>query len=427
MPHSRPGADMRVSRLSNGITVITERMDFVRSVSVGFWLTAGSRYEAPEVNGISHFVEHMLFKGTETRSAEELARQMDALGGYTDAFTSRDVVCYSFKVLDEHVAEAMEIQADLVLHPRFDPGDIEKEKGVVLEELKMETDDPELYLSGIFARHFWKRHPLGQPIIGTKETIQSFTREALRNYHEACYRPENLLVAAAGHLDHGRFVELSEKLLGTLKPGGVRPNPVAPRPSAPLLLRSRRGLQQVHLCLGAPSVSSRDPRRHAVLLLNAILGGNMSSRLFQNIRERQGLAYSILSDLVTYEDAGMLSIHAATSASSVRRLLQAVMEEIRRLKAEPPPPAELEHAKQSVKGAILLALETSASRMSHLARQWLAHGRYFTVDEITSALDRVTPEQVQQEARLSFQPGRIGLAVLGRVEEAGIGAADLEC
>lgn len=427
MQHSEPGAGVRVSRLSNGVTVVTERMESVRSVSAGFWFSTGSRYEPPQENGISHFVEHMLFKGTETRSAEDLARQMDALGGYTDAFTGREMVCYSFKVLDEHLAEAMEIQADLVLHPRFDPGDIEKEKGVVLEELKMGNDNPETFLSDLFVRHFWKRNPLGQPIIGTRRTILSFSQDSLRRYHQTYYRPENLTITAAGHLDHDRFVELAERLLGGLPPGGVRPRAKAPAPSAPLILKSRRSLQQVHLCLGAPSVAATDPRRHAAILLNAILGGNMSSRLFQNIRERQGLAYTIFSDVLMYEDAGMIGIYAGTSAATARRLLEEVIAEIRRLKQEPPPAEELAHARQSVKAGILLGLETSSSRMSHLARQWLTFGRFFSVDEIAAALDRVTPEEVQQEALRSFQTGKIGLAVLGRVEEAGIAPADLEC
>lgn len=419
--------DIRVSRLSNGITVITERMDFVRSVSAGFWVTAGSRHEPSRQNGISHFVEHMLFKGTETRSAEDLARQMDALGGYTDAYTSREVVCYSFKVLDENLAQAMEIQADLILHPRFDPEDIEKEKGVVLEELKMGADSPETFLSDIFVRHFWKRHPLGQPIIGTKKTILSFTRDALRRFHQDYYRPENLTITAAGRLEHDRFVELAEHHLGQLRPGGVRPRAKAPVPAAPVLLRKRRSLQQVHLCLGAPSVAAADPRFYAAFLLNSILGGGMSSRLFQNIRERQGLAYSIFSDIQVYQDAGMISVCAGTSADSARRLLQAVMAEIRRLRQEPPPAEELAHAKQTARSGMLLALETTSSRMTNLARQWFTLRRFLALDEVAALLDGVTAEEIHEEARRSFETGRIGLAVLGRIEEAGIGPSDLEC
>ncbi|MCS7042172.1 MAG: insulinase family protein [Bryobacteraceae bacterium] len=427
MQIAHPGGNIRVSTLSNGITVLTERVDSVRSVSVGFWLKAGSRYESPQENGISHFVEHMLFKGTETRSAEDLAREMDALGGFNDAFTGRDTVCYSFKVLDEHLERAMEIQADLVLHPRFDPEDIEKEKNVVLEELKMGTDNPETFITDLFVRHFWKRHPLGQPVIGTRKTIRSFTAEALRRHHQSYYRPENLLIAASGRLDHDRFAGLAERLLGGLRPGGVAPCAEPPAPSAPLILRSRRSLQQVHVCLGAPSVPAADPRRYAVVLLNAILGVGMSSRLFQNIRERLGLAYAIFSELLTYDDAGMIGIYASTSADTARRLLEAVMAEIRRLKQEPPPASELALAREATKAAILLSLESTTSRMGHLARQWLSYRRFYTVEETAAALDRVTPEQIQEEARLSFRTGSIGLAVLGRVSEAGIGPADLEC
>ena len=427
MQFSIPGGDIRVSRLSNGIVVITERMTSVRSVSAGFWLTAGSRYEPPQENGISHFVEHMLFKGTETRSAEELARQMDALGGHTDAFTGRELVCYSFKVLDEHVAEAMELQADLVLHPRFDPADIEKEKGVILEELKMGTDNPETFISDVFVRHFWKRHPLGQPIIGSRKNILSFTREQIAKFHSDFYRPENLVVTAAGHLEHERFAGLAEKLLGKLPPGGAQPKKKKPEAAAPLILKSRRSLQQVHLCLGAPAPPAAGPRRHAAILLNAILGGSMSSRLFQGIREQLGLAYSIFSDLMMYEDAGLIGIYAGTSAGSARRLLEAVMTEIRRLKNEPPPAEELARAKQSLRSALLMGLETPGSRMSDLANQWLRFRQFFTVEETVAAMERVTPEEVQEEARRCFATGRVGLAVLGRVEEAGIGPGDLEC
>lgn len=416
-----------VSSLSNGITVITERVDSVRSVAAGILVEAGSRYEAPHESGISHFIEHMLFQGTETRSAEDLARRMDALGGFTDAYTGREVVSFSFKVLEENLPEALEIHADLVLHPRFEEAAVEKEKGVILEELKMETDNPETYLTDVFVRHFWRRHPLGQPILGTKKTIRSFTRAQIRAFHERYYRPENLILAAAGRVEHEQFLEFAVRCFGSLPAGGVRPEARPPKPDAPLILKSRRSLQQVHLCLGAPAVTARDERAYTAFLLNMILGATISSRLFQNIRERQGLAYSIFSDLVQYLDAGWLGVYAGASPESARRLLAGVMEELRRLKDEAVPEDELRHARQTAKSAMLLSLDSMGSRMSSLARQWLTHGRFYSLEEVAAAVDRVSAADVQALAREMFAPGRLGLAMLGRVGEARIEPGDLQC
>ncbi len=422
-----PEREIEVNRLSNGITVITERVEGVRSVAAGVWLEAGSRYEGPEERGISHFIEHMLFQGTGTRTAEELARQMDALGGHSDAYTGRELVTYSFKVLDENLEEALEIHADLVLRPRFDEAAIEKEKGVILEELKMETDNPESHLTDIFVERFWKRHPLGRPVLGTRRTIQSFTQAQLRAFHERFYRPENLTLAAAGRVDHGRFAELAERLFGALPRGGARPETKAPEAEAPLILKSRRSLEQVHVCLGAPAPGARDSRMYAAYLLNMILGATMSSRLFQNIRERQGLAYSIYSDLATYLDAGWLGIYAGTSPGNAKRLVRGVMEELRRLKEEPVPEDELRHAKQTAKSSMLLSLDSMNSRMSSLARQWLTYGRFYSLEEVAAKVEALTAAEVQELAREMFAPGRVGLAMLGRVEEAGIEPGDLEC
>jgi predicted Zn-dependent peptidase len=427
MRFSCPERNIDVSRLSNGIAVITEKVDFVRSVAGGIWVQAGSRYERPQECGISHFIEHMLFQGTETRTAEELARRMDALGGMTDAYTGRELVSFSFKVLDENLPEALELHADLVLHPRFDAAAVEKEKGVIIEELKMDTDDPETFLTDVFVRHFWKRHPLGRPIVGTRKTIRSFTRDQIRAFHERYYRPENLTLVAAGRVEHERFVELAERYFGRLAPGGQRPEAQPPKADAPLILKSRRSLQQVHLCLGAPAVTARDDRTYALFLLNMILGGTVSSRLFQNIRERQGLAYSIFSDAAQYLDAGWMGIFAATSADSARKLLGGVMAELRRLKEEPVPEEELRHARQSAKNAMLLSLDSMSTRISSLVRQWLTHGRFFSLEEVSAAVDRVTAQEVQALAQEMFAPGRIGLAMLGRVEEARIEAGDLQC
>ncbi|MBI4892120.1 MAG: insulinase family protein [Acidobacteria bacterium] len=419
--------DICVSRLSNGIRVITEPMPSVRSVAVGLWIGTGSRCERPEENGISHFIEHMLFKGTPTRSAEDIAREVDAIGGNLDAFTGRELVGYNVKVLDEHLDIAFDILADMLKHPRFDVEDIEKEKGVVLEELKMETDSPESYVHELFVSNFWKRNPLGRPILGTKKTIESFNPEMLRGYHTRYYRPENLTITAAGHLRHEELVRLAERHFGSLAEGGEVPRLETPATEAPLILKSRRSLQQVHVCLGMPTICSTDPLRFASYTLNVVLGGGMSSRLFQNIRERQGLAYSIFSELNLYKDAGMMAVYAGTSVETVRKLLENVMAELRRLKNEPLPAEELRHAKDHMKGSLMLSLESTTSRMGNLARQWLNFGRFFTLDELVDSIEAVTADQVQQVAQQAFQPGRIGLAMLGKLEPGSITAEDLAC
>lgn len=427
MPASASQREICVSQLSNGIYVITEPMPAVRSVSAGFWIGTGSRCEGPRENGISHFIEHMLFKGTAARSAEDIARQMDSVGGYLDAFTGRDLVGYNTKVLAGHLPLAFEILTDMLCNPRFDPEDIEKEKGVILEELKMEADNPESYIHDLFVSHFWSRHPLGRPIIGKRKTIASFTREQLRAYHSRYYRPANLTITAAGDLDHESVVRLAERHLGALPPGGGPPRIEPPRASAPLILKSRRSLQQVHLCAGVPAVCASDPLRFAAYTLNVVLGGGMSSRLFQNIRERQGLAYSIFSELNLYADAGLLAVYAGTSRGHARRLLESVMSEIRRLKNEPLPEEELRRAKDYMKGSLLLSLESTSSRMGNLARQWLTFRQFSSLDELAASIDAVTAEDVQQVARQAFENGRIGLALLGRVEDARVQAQDLEC
>jgi predicted Zn-dependent peptidase len=419
--------DICVSQLSNGIRVITEPMPAVRSVAVGLWIGTGSRCEKPAENGMSHFIEHMLFKGTPKRSAEDIAREVDAIGGNLDAFTGRELVGYNTKVLDEHLPVAFEILADMLLNPRFDEADIEKEKGVVLEELKMETDSPESYVHELFVSNFWKRHSLGRPILGTKKTIASFNQENLRGYHQRFYRPENLTITAAGNLRHEALVRLAEEHFGAMATGGEQPRSETPITSAPLILKPRRSLQQVHVCLGMPTIRATDPLRFACYTLNVVLGGGMSSRLFQNVRERQGLAYSIFSELNLYQDTGMMAVYAGTSPETARKLIDSVMLEVRRLKNEALPAEELRHAKDHMKGSLMLSLESTTSRMGNLARQWMNFGRFFTLDELVESIEAVSAEQVQAVAQASYQTGHIGLAMLGRLENASVGAGDLVC
>lgn len=413
--------------LPNGVRVITEPMPAVRSVSVGFWIGTGSRCETPATNGISHFIEHMLFQGTPTRSAEQIAREMDSIGGYLDAFTERDQAGYTMKVLDEHMDFAFGILADVLKNPKFDEADIEKEKGVILEELKMANDDPDDVVHELFVNGFWKDSPLGLPVLGNMRTIRSFNESALRAHHLRHYSAANLVVTAAGNLRHDEVIELVERHLDGLPVGEPEPHQPIPIGHPPFVLKSRRALHQLQLCLGTPMIEAAHPLRLACFTLNVILGGSMSSRLFQNIRERQGLAYSIFSELNLFHDTGSLGVYAGTSPENGRRVLDSILAELRRLREEPVPEDELRHAREHMKGSLLLSLESTTSRMSNLARQWMTHGRFFTLDELARSIDAVTAEEIQQIAREFFQPGKIGLAALGRVDSLGVTQGDLIC
>src|SRR5579864_1878943 len=275
--------DVEITHLPNGICVVTEKMDHVRSVSLGVWIATGSRRENPEENGISHFIEHMVFKGTENRSAEDIARSVDSIGGGLDAFTAKEMVSYNTKVLDEHLPLAFDVLSDMVRHPLFRKEDIEKEKGVILEELKMEVDNPEYLLHEIFSSNFWKDHSIGKPILGTKETVRNFDREMIHHYYRRYYSPSNILITAAGNLKHDHLVELAGKHFEDLRAhGALSPDP-APVPHARLVFRNKASLEQTHLYMGVPAYPFPHELRFACYALNTVLGGGMSSRLFQNI------------------------------------------------------------------------------------------------------------------------------------------------
>ncbi len=427
MRQPQPDRVIRTTLLPNGIRVITEAMPAVRSVAFGFWLNTGSRAETPRENGISHFIEHMLFKGTPQRSAEVIAREMDSIGGHLDAFTGRELVGYNSKVLDEHLPLAFDILADMLLNPLFDPEELEKEKGVILEELKMDNDNPESYIHELFVSRFWHGHSIGRPIIGSKRNIAGFTQDALRSFHQRFYRPGNMILTAAGSLDHDELVALADRYFSSLPPGGEPTDGPLPAPKAPILLKSRRSLEQVHFCLAAPMLAAAHPLRYAAYTLNVVLGAGMSSRLFQNIREKQGLAYSIFSELNLYRDTGMFAVYAGTGPGRLRAVLDATMAEIRRVKAEPLTPAELRLAKDHMKGSLVLSLESTSSRMGNLARQWLNFGRFYSIDEVIEGIEAVTVEQVQETAATHFTSESIGLALLGRLDNLDITRTDLEC
>ncbi len=424
---SSPIRDIETTTLDNGIRVVTEQMAHVRSVSLGVWIGTGSRRESSDENGISHFIEHMVFKGTKNRSAEDIARSVDSIGGGLDAFTAKEMVSYNTKVLDEHLPLAFDVLADLVLCPLFRAEDIEKEKGVILEELKMEVDNPEYLLHEIFSSNFYKDHPLGKPILGTKETVRAFDRDMLYKYYSRIYSPANILITAAGNLKHGQLVDLVHERFHNLKAshrlGADRP----PAPHSRLVFRAKSSLEQVHLYMGVPAYPLPHEARFTCYVLNTILGGGMSSRLFQNIREKQGLAYAVYSELSMYHDTGCMAIYAGTSLETARKVVECIMREFRDLKNVLAPADELRRAKDHLKGSFMLGLESTSSRMGNLARQEMYFGRFFTLDEMLESIEAVTAGQVQQIAREFFNPDQIALTMLGRLEGFKMTREDLFC
>jgi predicted Zn-dependent peptidase len=400
--------------LDNGLRILTERMTQVRSISIGVWLTRGSRHETAERGGIAHFVEHMLFKGTATRSAEDIAQQIDSIGGQLDAFTAKEYASYYIKVLDEHLPLAIDILSDIVRNPAFGPDDIEREKKVVLEEIKMVEDTPDDLVHELFTQGFWENHPLGRPILGTKETVESFNADLLRDYFKNVYTAKNLIVSAVGNLEHERVRELVEDKFGSLIQPGEPALDQAPRVVPKILVRNKE-LEQSHLCLGVGSYPQNHDDRYSSYVLNTLLGGSMSSRLFQNVREKRGLAYAVFSGLSAYRDAGSFTVYAGCSNEAVGEVIDLIVEELRGVKQTAVPEAELQRSKDHLKGSLMLSLENTASRMSHLARQEIYFDRQFGLDETLQGIEQVTTRDVQRVATDLFQNGSLAATVLGNV------------
>jgi len=389
-------------------------MTQVRSISIGVWLTRGSRHETAERGGIAHFVEHMLFKGTTTRSAEDIAQAIDSIGGQLDAFTAKEYASYYIKVLDEHLPLAMDILSDIVRNPAFSPDDVQREKKVVVEEIKMVEDTPDDLVHELFTQGFWENHPLGRPILGTKETVESFNADLLRAYFENAYTASNLIVSAVGNLEHERVRELVAKKFGSVAQTGEPFSEQPPKVVPKILIRNKE-LEQSHLCLGASSYPQNHDDRYSSYVLNTLLGGSMSSRLFQNVREKRGLAYAVFSGLSAYRDAGSFTIYAGCSNEAVGQVIDLVVEELRGVKQSPVPETELQRAKDHLKGSLMLSLENTASRMSHLARQEIYFDRQFGLDETLQGIEQVTAKEVQRVAIDLFRDGSLAATVLGNV------------
>jgi predicted Zn-dependent peptidase len=416
---------IRRETFANGLRLVTEAMPHVRSVSIGVWLTRGSRHEPQDHAGIAHFVEHMLFKGTTRRTAEDIAQQVDSIGGQLDAFTSKEYAGYYVKVLDEHLPLAVDVLADLVTNPVFAPEDIEREQRVVLEEIKMVEDTPDDLVHEIFAESYWNGHPLGRPILGTPASVSALDQPTLKRYFADTYVAGNFVVVAVGNIDHDRVKALVAERFAATRPSGPAVIDRAPVVAPSVQIRNK-DLEQSHVCLGTLGLPQNHPDRYAAYALNTVLGGSMSSRLFQNVREKRGLAYSVFSSLSAYHDIGALSVYAGCGNESVSELVDVVVAEIRRLKNESVPADELRRAKDHLKGSLMLNLESTSSRMSHHARQEIYRDRADGLDEMLAAIEGVTTEDVQRLAGDFFAPDALGVTVLGDVNGLSITREQLQ-
>jgi predicted Zn-dependent peptidase len=390
-------------------------MPGVRSVTLGFFFRVGSRHEPLELNGISHFIEHTVFKGTNRRTALEIAIEQDRLGGNLEAFTSHEETGFAIKVIDDQLGAAFDLIADMLTNPRFDESDLASEQKVIVEEMKMVEDSPEELLGDIFNEAFFPNHPLGLNIAGTPQTVRTFDRAKTAKYHAEVYNPSNLIIAAAGNLDHDRLVEMVQEsgLSRPLAGNEVRPETAVAQPAAPIVIRQNKNLEQAHVVIAAPLVGATDPRRYTADLLSSILGGGTSSRLWQKVREERGLAYSVGASASMYQDCGLFSASAATSPEQAGEVLDLIIAEMREVAANGVTDDELSLAKQQAVSSILLSLEDSASRAAALAQSEMVHGRQIPVDKTLENVEKVTTEEIHELAKEYFRTEAIAFAALG--------------
>lgn len=401
--------------LKNGIRVVSEHIPHIKSFSIGIWITNGSRDEGSKENGISHFIEHLVFKGTEKRTAYDIAKEIDSVGGILNGFTEREYTCFHAKVLDQHWALAIDLLSDIFLNSTFDLNEIARERNVVLQEIKMVEDTPDDYIHDLFNEVFWEGHPLGYPILGKRELVSSFDREGICHYFEDHYRANQLVISTAGSFDHEKLIQRIEDTFGGLQEKGEVGRGTSPEPNHTMSVFSKN-LEQVHLCLGTKGISQAHSMRFAAYVLNTLLGRGMSSYLFQEIREKRGLVYSIYSYRPAYFDVGQLVVYAGTEKGSSGEVIRLIMEQLDRLRKEMVPGDELQRAKDQLKGNLLLSLESSDSWMTRLAQNEIYFGKHISVEEVIQGIEEVTSDQVNQLAQDLFREEFLCLVVLGPVD-----------
>lgn len=410
--------------LSNGIRVISQRIPHACSVTIGIWVVGGSRQEKPEISGVSHFIEHLLFKGTGKRSSFEIAREMDSMGGFMNAFTGREFVCYYAKVLSDFFPKALDILADIFLDSQFPEDEIENERKVILQEIKMLEDNPDDQLHELFHRLFWSGHQLGMPIIGSVESVEGMSRDFLFDYKKETYLAGDIIISVAGNLDHQKLDEMLTAYFQSIPPGSSRSCSSLPLYSKKFS-KEERGLEQLLFSLGTKGLPQNHPGRYDLLILNTILGGSMSSRLFQEVREKEGLAYSIYSFLESHSDTGVFVISAGTTADKFSQVMDIVLRELRLLKSEPLSQDLLSAAREQLKGNILLSLESSDNIMSKLAKNEIYLGGYQSVEQVIAGFSAVTGETVLDLCNEIFDDRYFTLQLLGSMSEIGFDSADI--
>jgi len=411
--------EVQSTRLSNGLTILTEHMPGLRSVTAGIWVRRGSRHESPELNGICHFIEHSVFKGTRRRTAQDIAIESDRLGGHLDAYTTHELTGFTMKVADNSLALAVDLLADLLAQPKFDSLDLEREQKVILEEIKMVEDTPDELLAELFNSAYFPEHALGRPIEGTAETVPTFDQEITAAFHAREFSPRNLVIAAAGNVDHAVLVELVERAFANGKGEGQFSSngkpAIAPNTAAPILIEQKEELEQAHLILATPWPSSLSNDRYAASMVAAVLGGGTSSRLWQRIREERGLAYSVGAGVSTFSDIGVFSVYAGTSPSQLDEVLDISLEELRRVVHERVDEEELRLVKDQAVSSTLLGLESSSARASTLARQEIIHGRRISPDEMIQRIEAVTVDDMQRVAQTYLVSENLALGALGNL------------
>jgi predicted Zn-dependent peptidase len=412
-----PGRPFHKEVLENGIRVVMEEIPFVKSASIGIWVEVGSRDETDAEAGFSHFIEHMFFKGTARRSAQQIAQEMDGLGGELNAFTSREMTVFYAKVVDEHLPQAVDLLADLFRHSVFNPVEIAREKKVILEEIKMVEDDPEDLVHDMHTENVWSGNPIGRPILGDVKIIQAISRRKILDYLNRKYLPDRIVISAAGRFNRSaliRQLNRAFRTFGRTAVGGLSKGFPAPVAGGRLVIR-RKKLEQTHLCLGLPGLPLTHIDRYGTYALSTLLGGGLSSRLFQEVREKRGLVYSIYSHFSAFKDAGMLTVYAASSPKVVRQVLKVTIREVRRLRERGVHNDELRRAVNQLKGGTLLGLESTNSRMSRLAKDEIFFGRFFTLEETLSEINKVSKQQIHRLSDSLLDTQKLSLTVLGPV------------
>lgn len=415
----------RKDTLANGIRVVSETLPKSRSVSIGVWVKIGSRHEPQQIGGISHFIEHLFFKGTEKRSAKDIAIEMDSLGGEMNAFTSQETTTYYAKVVDEHLPVVIEILADILIGAKFDPVEMEKERKVILEEIKGVEDTPDDYIHELFTSTVWPDNSLGRPILGTRETIGALKHDDIISYINSYYSPREIVISVAGNFEHARLIELLNTHFGKLARNGLPKKEETPAFTHAVSVKKKQ-LEQVQLCIGCKGLHYTHEDRYAISALNTVLGNSMSSRLFQEIREQNALAYSIYSYVTSYRDTGLLTVYAGMDPLNALKVVRLVMKELKKIKEEGITPAEELRVKNQIKGSLILSLESSNSHMSRIARQEVYFGKYLSMDDIIKGVEKVTAEQVRRLAEQLFSRENIALTVLGPLNRADIPDSALE-